>query len=361
VHFLIPGPLDQLTGGYLFARRVIAGLREMGRPVHVAELQGSFPEGDTTACASVAAALAGLPDGAVVVLDGLALPASRDCLAQELRRLRIAGFVHHPLALETGLTGAETEYYAAIEANLAPWLHGVLCPSRLTAQELIRYGVAGDRIAVIAPGTAKAVGPRPRTAIDGSLRLLTVATLTPRKGHRLLVEALADLRALDWRLLCLGSLSLDPATVAAVRDEIRRQDLGTRIELAGEWAPERMPEAYLAADCFVLPSFYEGYGMAFAEALRYGLPIIGTKAGAIPDTVPDAAGILVPPGDVPALAEALRRIIEDGALRERLAEGARRAGAALLDWPETVRLWSDSLDRLMGLDIGGPAPPASRP
>ena len=110
--------------------------------------------------------------------------------------------------------------------------------------------------------------------------------------------------------------------------------------------PAKLAAAYDAADLFVLPSYHEGYGMAFAEALAHGLPIVATRAGAIPDTVPESAGILVPPGDVAALAAALSRVIEDRALLTRLSAGARAAGAALPDWNEAVAQWRNAIIRL---------------
>jgi glycosyltransferase involved in cell wall biosynthesis len=117
--------------------------------------------------------------------------------------------------------------------------------------------------------------------------------------------------------------------------------------LAGEWPPEGLSVAYAEADVFVLPSYHEGYGMAFAEALAWGLPVVGTAAGAIPEVVPASAGLLVPPGDVRALAEALGRILDEPGLRESLARGAAAAGAALPDWGTAVQRWAAAADRLV--------------
>ena len=179
------------------------------------------------------------------------------------------------------------------------------------------------------------------------MELLCVGTLTPRKGHRLLVEALAALADRDWHCRCIGSLTRDPDTAVAVRYEIGCRGLKGRIALAGEWPPEQLGEAYEAADAFVLPSYHEGYGMALAEALAHGLPVIATRAGAIPETVPASAGLLVPPGDGVALTDALARFLDDPKLRTRLTAGARAAGAKLPDWPQAVRRWTDTLDRLV--------------
>jgi len=346
--FLVPGPLEQATGGYIYDRRVIEGLRRDGRRVAAVSLAGRFPDADATARASFAAALAQLPDGAAAAVDGLALAAGAECLAAASRRLRLVAFVHHPLAEETGLSAAAAARFAALEAWLLPLFRGVICPSVATARSLIGYGVGEARIAVVPPGTARplAAPPVPRGG-RAPLRLLCVAAVTPRKGHLLLIEALAGLREAAWTLLCIGSLGRDPQAAAELRRAIRRCGLEDRVTLAGEWPPDRVGTAYENADIFVLPSFHEGYGMAFAEALAHGLPIIGAAAGAVVDTVPETAGFLVPPGDRAALADALGRVLGDAALRRRLAEGAARAGALLPDWDAAIRRWGAAFDRLV--------------
>ena len=116
----------------------------------------------------------------------------------------------------------------------------------------------------------------------------------------MLVEAAGRIRDLDWNLLCVGSLKRDPTTARLVRRMISAAGLEGRITLAGEWPPQSVAHAYRKADAFVLPSFHEGYGMVFAEAMAHGLPLIATTAGAIPDTVSRKAALLVPPGDLPA-------------------------------------------------------------
>jgi len=340
--FIVPGRLDQITGGYLFDRHIVEGLRAGGRDVRVIELTVRHPQADATT-------LAGLGDGAKTVVDGLALANLGEVLAAAARRLRLVAFVHGPLAQETGLSPAEAKQAAQLEAALLLRLRGVLCPSRRTAAAVESYGVSRDRIAIVPPGTAKPNKHlRPRR---GPVRaLLCVANLVPRKGHRLLVEALARLRALDWNLLCIGSLERDPPTVRSVRQMISAAGLGRRITLLGEQPAHTVAHAYRAADAFVLPSFHEGFGMAYAEAMAHGLPVIGTVAGAIPETVPRAAGLLVPPGDPTALARALRRVIAEPALAARLAAGSRAAGARLPEWPQATEEWERAFDRLSALD-----------
>jgi glycosyltransferase involved in cell wall biosynthesis len=345
--FIVPGRLDQITGGYLYDRRIVEGLRATGWKVAVRELPGRFPDGDETARRAGTVALATLAEGSAVAIDGLALAAFAECLGAAVPRLRLVAMVHHKLALETGLPAATAARFAALERRLLPLFRGVICPSTQTADAVAADGVARQRIAIVPPGTDRpaVAARRPRT---GPLRLLAVGSVTPRKGHLVLIEALSRLAGEDWRLTCIGSLTRDPPTVAALRRAIQRYRLGARVNLAGEWPPARLGEAYAEADIFILPSFYEGYGMAYAEAMAHGLPIVATQAGAIPETVPESAGLLVPPGDPAALAAALRRLFAEPALRRRLAAGARAAAAQLPDWDHAVRRWGEAFDRLAG-------------
>ena len=348
--FIVPGPIEQITGGYLYDRRIIEGMRAAGRPVGLLELLGRFPDADWTAKASAQSCLRALPDGAAVCIDGLALAAFEDALPAEAARLDILVLVHHALALETGLPADEAARYAALERQLLPLCRGILCPSPRSAADVAAYGVPPDRIAVVPPGTDRPTGIEPPAAHAGPVRLLTVATLTPRKGHRLLIEALAALDRRDWRLTAIGSLERDPDAVAEVRALVAGHGLDALVDLAGEWPPAQLSDAYRAADLFVLPSYYEGYGMAYAEAMAHGLPVIGTDAGAIPETVPATAGILVPAGDRAALGAALDRMIGDGELRRAYAAGARAAAAGFADWARTAEDWGRAFDALASHD-----------
>ncbi|HEV8026700.1 MAG TPA: glycosyltransferase family 4 protein [Stellaceae bacterium] len=342
--FIVPGPLGQLTGGYLFDKRVIEGLRAAGRAVDVRELPGAFfPSADAAALAAADAVLSALPEEDAAIIDGLALPAFAQVLTPTSRR-RLIGFVHHPLARETGLAEDARETLAGLEARLLTRLKGVLCPSAGTAWALEEYGVARERIAIAPPGTEKPAEPARRSPRAGPLRLLAVGTISPRKGHLLLVEALAEVADRPWELSCIGSLTRDPATLAALERAIGRHGFGERVKLLGERPPEQLAEAYAAADVFVLPSYHEGYGMAFAEALAHGLPVVATSA--VAETVPAEAALLVPPGDVAALAAALRLLMDNAPLRARLAMGAAKAGAALPDWQTAIDRWIAAFDRL---------------
>jgi glycosyltransferase involved in cell wall biosynthesis len=339
IAFVVPGRIDQLTGGYLYDRHVVDGLRARGRTVQAIELSQKAD----------GRALEALADGTKTIVDGLALAEHGAALTAQARRLRLIAFVHGPLALEIGLPPAAAMRAVEAEAQLLSRVRGIICPSNRTAVAIERYGIPSTRIAVIPPGTARPSG-RPRSRRWPVRALLCVANLVPRKGHEVLVRALARIRDLDWSLTCIGSLTRHPSTVRAVRRAIADTGVGDRITLLGERPPRAVASAYRQADAFVLPSFHEGYGMVYAEAMTYGLPVVATTAGAIPETVPSGAGILVPPGDEPGLARALRRLISQPLLAAGLAKASRAAGAQLHDWRQTTEEWETAFDRLADLD-----------
>ena len=166
----------------------------------------------------------------------------------------------------------------------------------------------------------------------------------PRKGFDVLIAALATIAELPWHLTIVGDRTRDRKAVAQLDADIRLHRLDDRVAVLGEVSPHHLAELYVAADVFVLASRFEGYGMAYAEAIARGLPVIGTKAGAIPETVPPGTSILVRPDDPPALAEGLRRIIEDPTERLRLGSAARAAAAHLPTWQASARIFSRAIE-----------------
>jgi glycosyltransferase involved in cell wall biosynthesis len=330
LELLIPGNLDTPTGGYLYDRRIARGMRDLGWQVSVRQLDASFPFPSATALAHAQSVLERIPDGRLVLIDGLAMGAMPRILASQSRRLRLVALVHHPLAEETGLSQDRVRALRSSEQQALAAARLVLVTSRYTAKLVAAMGVPAGLIRTVRPGT----DPAPVATGSGTstLNLLCVAALTPRKGHATLIDALADLTRLEWNLTCVGSTAIDPATVARLRDRIERRGLTERVHLTGEVDQAELAKLYDRADLFVLATRFEGYGMALAEALARGLPVVSTCAGAVPETVPTEAALLVPPDNAAALSAALGRVLSDRELRERLAQGARAARERLTRW-----------------------------
>lgn len=344
--FAVPGDLSAPTGGYVYDRRIIAELRALGWQVDVLDLGEGFPHAGKELQERAGALLARAPRDRAVIVDGLAfgvLPAASEALALSHR---IVALVHHPLTLETGLVPDLRATLRESERRALAPVRRIITTSETTRSLLVSdFAVAADRVRVVRPGTDHVTTLSPRRS-GGGVALLAVGSIVPRKGYDLLVAVLATLKDLSWRLTIVGDRTRDERTARAIEGQIRESGLGDRIEMTGAVSAQRIAECYARADVFVLPSRFEGYGMAFAEATAYGLPIVGTRAGAIAEAAPADASILVAPDDAEALAAALRRVIGDRDARDTLAHAARRAAKMLPMWSESGMLFAQAIEGL---------------
>ncbi|UMA66015.1 glycosyltransferase family 4 protein [Roseivivax marinus] len=339
--FAIPGDIDTLTGGYIYEKAVLEGLRAEGRAVDHLALGGGFPDPSPAEMSEAVEAL--VAADAPLLLDGFLVGAT-DPAGLARVRVPMVGIVHHPLALETGLSPERARHLFETErANLGRMAH-VIVPSAHTREVLVtRYDMPGRKITVCAPGVRRP--SRPPMPDAAPPLVLSVGTLHPRKGHDTLIEALARVTDLDWRAAIAGpALSPDFADDLAVR--IAQPDLADRVSLAGALSFDALDTLWRRASVFALATRYEGYGMVFAEALAAGLPIVAGNGGAVPEVVPEGAGRLVTPGDVAGFAAALREMLGEGPARAAAAEEARRAGARLPDWPDTAAAIGRAVDRV---------------
>ncbi|WP_252106612.1 MULTISPECIES: glycosyltransferase [unclassified Halomonas] len=344
---LVAGALDQRTGGYMYDARMVEALRSQGHLVEVAELGGQFPLACDRAAGEFAEALAKLDDGERVIIDGLVMGSLPDIVATHGARLDITALLHHPLGDEQGLNEETQARLHTSELEGLQSVTRIVVTSRFTARRLDELAQSyqlplSAPIAVVEPGVEPApVSPAP---LNGEpIRLLCVATLTPRKGQDVLVEALAGLETRHFQCDLYGA-PRDEAFAAEVAALIERHGL-SQVTLHGECDAEALEAAYRGAHALVLPSWYEGYGMVVTEALAHGLPVITTTGGALADTLPDNAGLGVPPGDSLALGEAIERFLSDASLRARLYEGAREAREALDDWQAAGAAFTQALMR----------------
>jgi glycosyltransferase involved in cell wall biosynthesis len=349
VYAVLPGDVadpSMPSGGNTYDRRVCAGLPAHGLPVWTVAVPGRWPRPDAPARDELDGALASIPDGSVVLADGLVACGVPEIVVPHADRLRLVVLVHLPLADETGLPPAlASELDSAERATLLAAASVVATSSWAAARLAARHGLDPARVHAVLPGTDPA--PRAAGTEDGS-NLLCVASVTPRKGQDLLAEALGAVRDLPWRCECVGPLGRDADFVQRVRDLTGRHGIADRFTLAGPRTGQSLSDSYHAADLMVLPSHAETYGMVVTEALARGIPVLATEVDAVPDTLGrtpegDIPGMLVPPGDVSALAGALRRWLCDAGLRARLRAAAGRRRDMLDGWDTTARLLAEVL------------------
>jgi glycosyltransferase involved in cell wall biosynthesis len=340
VTFAVPGSLDQPTGGYKYDRQVIAGLRQRGCEVDVIDLGDGFPRPRPETRAAALPSLRRVCAGRPIVVDGLALGVLPEAAAALRESHPLIALVHHPLALESGLTPDQAQALRESERAALAAASRVVVTSPATRRILVAdYGVTEETITVAPPGIERTGMAAARRPPGGTVNLLAVGAVVPRKGYDVLIEAVDCLVGLDWQLVIAGDCKRDQATAKELASTIARKRLGRRVCLAGAVSDRELDELYRDAHVFVLASRFEGYGMAYAEAIAYGLPVVGTRTGAIPDTVPAEAGILVPPDNAAALGTALRSMISYRWLREHCAGVAR--AAPMPSWDAAAQAFLD--------------------
>jgi glycosyltransferase involved in cell wall biosynthesis len=337
----VPGDITTITGGYIYDRLLVEELRAAGRQMQMIRLADSFPFPTKADMASSLALLQGLASDCPVIIDGLAFGAL-DTAGVAAIRAPVVALVHHPLALESGLPQAQQDHLFQTERDNLRHAAQVLVPSPHTAAVLIdRYDVPHSRIHIARPGIAQ---PQPGRAIRLSPPLiLSVGILHPRKGHDVLIDALAQVADLDWSACIVGN-PWEPGHSDALRQQITRHGLDGRLRLAGAVSADALADLYAQASIFALATRYEGYGIVFNEALVHGLPIVSCRTGAVPDTVPHGTGVLVPRDDPAAFGQGLRTVLIDPAKRATMAQAAARFGADLPDWAETARIAGRAID-----------------
>ncbi len=344
--FAVPGSLQTPTGGFLYDKKILSGLDADGWTVTVLDVGTGFPFPEPQTLQRAQDYLLGDGNPSVLVVDGLALGVMPETAAHLSERRPLLALVHHPLYLETGLTEEQRRDLFESERIALSRVRGVITTSPETKTRVCEdFSVEAHNVWTVEPGF-----DRPETLPpierDGPVRILSVGSLVPRKGHDRLITALAELTALDWTLTIVGADDRDPDHTRLLRSLIADNGLHDRVVLTGAVPDQALRDAYLSSDLFALASHYEGYGMAYAEAVLHGLPVIGTTGGAITSTVPPGTGLLVAPDNPTGLCDALRTMLEDGQARQKAAEQARRSGAAFQTWEDAAHRFASILEQV---------------
>lgn len=337
--FAIPGDLQSPTGGYAYARRLVRDGPGRRLGLTPLALPAGYPLPSPEDLARTDRTLSALPPERPVLIDGLAYGALPLLLIRQISA-PIVALCHHPLFMETGHAPGIADHLRQTEAAALGAAAHVITTSHATADIVMRtFEVPGARITVAPPGTDPA--PRAPFRPEGPCKILSVGSLTPRKGHDRLIEVLSRLQDLDWTLRIAGAEG-DGETRVALLALLRRTGLTERVELAGPLSIGGLTAAYQQADLFALASGYEGFGMAFAEAMSHGLPVVGLKIPAVAEATGGAACLV----EEPDLEATLRRLIAAPQERAALAERCWTTAQTLLRWPQTATIVRDVLEKV---------------
>jgi glycosyltransferase involved in cell wall biosynthesis len=329
-----------LTGGYLYHRRMAALAPRFGAWVRFVSVPAApFPLPLAAGPLVLGRLARQRPD--VVLLDSIAAGYLAPWLPARRPRAPVAAILHQPPG---GIDHGPVR--TAAQAVLDRWTYRgaarLLAASAALADELAAAGLPRDRLRVVPPGRDVAPAPgKPPGDLrrDRRIALLSVGNWVARKGLLDLLEAVSRLPEDTVTLHLAGDPDAEPAYAAAVRARLAAPDLAGRVVVHGPLPVARVAALYAAADAFALASLREPYGTVYGEAMAAGLPVVGYAAGNLPHLARDGEeGLVVPPGDIPALTAALRRLADDEALRARLGAAAAQRASTFPTWQESTGL-----------------------
>ena len=325
IAWVLHGDLAQRTGGTIYDREVVDGLRRAGDDVRVVSLPGRLMH-----------ELRGFrPD--VVVGDELCFRelAIAFRLLVGRRKPRRVLLVHHLTAWETELSPLRRRLVRIVESLAIRASDRVVTTSHATRDRLVAEGTRTS-IDVVLPGADRLERcGRLRNADD--LAFVFVGSIVPRKRVFELVDAFAS-ASVKGRLVLVGSLARDEHYVRDVRALIAQRGVGTRVVLTGELAETAVARALASADVLVMPSSLEGYGIAATEAIRAGTPVIAARTPGLEEALarcPDAT-LFVDATGRSALATALGRFATDASLRASMTAAAHAASPHMPTWAACV-------------------------
>ena len=346
IRFIIPGDIDTPTGGYRYDRALIEEWRGLGLDVDLISLSGGYPFPLTSDIETAFSKIDHAQSADICVIDGLAGGCAPSLIVHCAKDMPLIALIHHPLALENGLAEAQSSSLEKSEREGLEFAKTVVTTSPATTKTVHQlFNYPQDKIHTIMPGVERHA-PAPFRK-RRPLRLLSVGSITKRKGHDVMLRALARLPDLAWTLDIVGPQHLDPDLFTDLQKIALSENIAERVRYHDAVDARELDRLYHDADIFALASRYEGYGMAYAEAIVRVLPVIATTAGAIPDTVPESTGLLVPPDDIEALANALRALLSDDDLRQEKRDGALKAEPDFPTWPASAAKFHDLMRTLI--------------
>ncbi len=354
IGLIIYGSLDTMSGGYLYDRKLVAYLREQGDTVEVISLPWRNYFSHLTDNLRF-----GLPhDLDLLIEDELNHPSLLAANAQP-HPYPVYSLVHNLHSSEKRAAWQNT-FYREVERRYLRSVDGFIFNSP-TTREAVHALVADDKPYVIATpggdrlGSLPAEQVRVRTNEPGPLRLLFLANVTPLKGLHVILEALRHVTS-DFRLDVVGSLAVDPRYAREMQQKAGAHGLGSKIIFHGILDGKTLTEILKKAQVLVIPSFYEGFGISYLEGMAFGLPAIGTSAGAIPQLISaEENGFLIEPGDSDGLAKHIQRLSSDRELLARLSLAALQRFESQPTWAQSAEIARSFLLRNTAMRHSKPA------
>ncbi|MEW6335677.1 MAG: glycosyltransferase family 4 protein [Thermodesulfobacteriota bacterium] len=361
IGLVIYGDLDLVSGGYLYDRMLVGHLKGRGARIDILSLPARSYGLLLADNLSGALPRAVKAHGFDLLLEDELNHPSLFYLNRRLRKVLkgpIIAIVHHLRSSEPR-PAWQNAFYRRVERRYLEGVDGFVFNSDTTRLAVETVLGTTPPSVVALPGGDHLLprlddGALARRCHEaGPLRILFVGNVIPRKGLHTLLAALDRLRRESWLLTVAGSLSADRRYAARIRRRISRSGFDRRVTLLDTVPTGRISDLMETHQCLAVPSYYEGYGIAYLEAMGFGQPLIASRAGAAPEGIDDGReGFLVAPGDSEGLAEAIGRLLRDRTLLETMSRAARARYRGHPPWAAGMARVEDFLERMAGKRSG---------
>ena len=347
IHFLIPEDINLLKGNYVYNKRIAEGLKAIGHQVIIQQLPDDFPFPSDTSLQQCRQIMGAIPQAEPVIIDNLVFGVIPDILKDFYLQKPIVALVHITLSADPNLTAYQREMVLSLEKKAQKYAKKFIVSSSYTANLLTAAGIEKNQINVIIPGVDNY--PQKKIYPGKPSKLLSIANFTRNKGYMTLMKALTALKNKDWELHCYGNLNFDKEYVDELQMIIRRNGLKEKVWLHGPVSGKELSDVYLNADLFIHASNFETYGMAVAEALAHGIPVITSTGGGICETVPVKMGQFFNPGDVYVLQTIIEELLENPQLYKTLYTEASTYHNQVHTWQKSLESFELTLKEVTSL------------
>jgi glycosyltransferase involved in cell wall biosynthesis len=325
-----PGKIDSVSGGYIYNKNIIEGVRAHSVDVELLIPGTDFPFPSEKSIEMCREFFRKIERSSIVVVDSLILGTIPKLIEEFAEKLIIAGMIHLPLSLGPDFTEDEKEDFRERELTSFNYSKLLIVTSEFLKSEIVKMGIDEEKIHVVTPGINKTINER--NYPENPINMLCVSRISEAKGQLDLLKALENLRYFNWNVTFCGGFDIQDEYFKTIRKSISNSGIDVRITFTGEISGNELEKFYQQADLLILTSYFETYSMVLQEAMAFKIPIISTSTGATTQTADSQVAKFYKPGDITKLGKHLLSVLGDSEEYKNLVNGYRNLNLNFGTW-----------------------------
>ncbi len=346
IYWLQPGEIDSVSGGYIYNKNIIEGIRSQSFDLELCIPGTDFPFPSKKSIEKCKAFFNDTERSSIIVIDSLILGTIPDLIEEFSAEHTIVGMIHLPLCISPSFNIETKKRFKQSEIKSFNHSKLLIVTSEFLKSEIMKMGVDEDKIHVISPGINSEIINK--SYPDKPNNLLCVSKITSSKGQLDLIKALENIRHLEWNLTFCGGFDEQDNYYKNIRQRISISGMENRIVFTGEISHVEIEKYYKQADLLILTSYFETYSMVLQEAMAFKLPIISTKTGATTQTSDSQVTRFYQPGNIPQLEKQLYTLLNYSDAYKKLTQGYSNQSVKFLTWKDKAEQFLQVLSKYYG-------------